>query len=76
MSTGSSSNVVIKVEEDVAGVVERLTSLIEKSANEAIATNDIFKIGLSGINFHLSCILHFNKTIIFIYNNYCLQVVH
>jgi hypothetical protein len=36
------------IEPDVPGVVQRLAFIIEKCANEAIDTEDIFKIGLSG----------------------------
>ncbi|XP_011495319.1 PREDICTED: 6-phosphogluconolactonase [Ceratosolen solmsi marchali] len=38
----------ILIEPDVSGVVQRLALIIEKCANEAIDTEDIFKIGLSG----------------------------
>lgn len=38
----------IITEPDVRGVVKKLASIIEKSANDAIETGDIFKIGLSG----------------------------
>ncbi|XP_034943492.1 6-phosphogluconolactonase [Chelonus insularis] len=44
----------IYIESDVAGVVKKLSSLIEEYANDAIESDDIFKIGLSGgslINF-------------------------
>ncbi|XP_012257012.2 6-phosphogluconolactonase [Athalia rosae] len=36
------------IETDVPNVVKRLASLIEESANEAIARDDVFKVGLSG----------------------------
>lgn len=36
------------IEPDEAGVVQRLAQIVEKAANEAIDTEDIFKIGLSG----------------------------
>lgn len=39
----------VLIEPDVAGVVKKLSSIIEKHANDAINTDDVFKIGLSGI---------------------------
>ena len=38
----------ILIEADTSGIVKKLATLVEKSANEAIANDDIFKIGLSG----------------------------
>lgn len=38
----------ILIEPETSGIVKQLATLIEKSANEAIANDDIFKIGLSG----------------------------
>lgn len=38
----------ILIEPDIAGVITRLSSIIEKSANDAIECVDVFKIGLSG----------------------------
>ncbi|KAK0180670.1 hypothetical protein PV327_003029 [Microctonus hyperodae] len=38
----------ILIEPDIAGVISRLSSIIEKSANDAIESGDVFKIGLSG----------------------------
>lgn len=38
----------ILVEPDVSGVVRKLASVVEESANEAIDRDGIFKIGLSG----------------------------
>lgn len=38
----------VKIEADTSGVVKKLATLLEKSANDAISNDDIFKIGLSG----------------------------
>lgn len=38
----------ILIEPETSGIVKQLATLIEKSANEAIASEDVFKIGLSG----------------------------
>lgn len=40
--------VKILIESETSGIVKQLATLIENSANEAIASDDIFKIGLSG----------------------------
>lgn len=42
----------VLIEPDVAGVIKKLSSIIEEHANDAIKTGDVFKIGLSG-NFNL-----------------------
>ncbi|KAJ8667300.1 hypothetical protein QAD02_008962 [Eretmocerus hayati] len=36
------------IEPDTAGVVQRLAQIVERTANEAIEAEDVFKIGLSG----------------------------
>ncbi|CAD6208497.1 GSCOCG00010497001-RA-CDS [Cotesia congregata] len=38
----------VLIEPDVAGVIKKLSSIIEEHANDAIKTGDVFKIGLSG----------------------------
>lgn len=42
------SKKIIKIVSDESAVIEDLCKLIEKSANDAIKRDDIFKVGLSG----------------------------
>lgn len=39
----------IIIENDVQSLVKKLANIIADSANEAIARDDIFKVGLSGV---------------------------
>lgn len=43
------SNKIVNVLPNELAVIEDLCQLVEKSANEAIKKDDVFKVGLSGL---------------------------